>query len=124
MTEIKVSRRAVAEQKYAITCKTDTLSDVVSFQHPPGTLVASCLPGQLCIHGKYSLTQQLADIKTILTISSYTKSRDDGDWLCYYLGKASNLLTLNASSKCSVKIKFIWSDSKDIFEIILNHHLQ
>lgn len=98
--EVKLTRNEVLGKICIITCETSSLTNAVSFQHPPGIFVGSCpLPGKTCIHGVYNLTQKLTERKTILTIPSYSKQRDDGVWLCNYRGISSNLLNLNASSK-------------------------
>jgi len=106
MIAIKLSKIAVEKQMCTITCETDSLSDGVSYQHPPGTIVGSCpFPGRNCVHGKYNLKQNLVERKTILTIPFYTKGRDDGDWLCSYRDSFSQWLNINALGKCSIKLK-------------------
>jgi len=103
MIEIKITKNAVEGQHCIITCETETIDSGVSFQHPPQITAGSCpFPGKTCIHGYYNLTQKPAKGITTLTISSYSKPRDDGAWLCSYRGNSSKLLNLSASSKWSI----------------------
>jgi len=100
MVEIKLLGKAVEGRNCTITCKTDTLITGVSFQHPPGIIAGFCpVPGGACKDGTYILTQNMKEAKTTLTLSPYSKRRDDGVWVCTYRRISSASLYLNAPSK-------------------------